>query len=136
MTLKKYLLIVSAHLALSLSSELFAQNPNDALTKQLDELTSIYSKNLKPYLLQFAKLQSPQNLDSCERQRYQEAIVKMYEIKEEYILKELYSSFLKMPQRENYISSFSRTYQFEFPGLDYMYFKKCEDEAALLRKKK
>lgn len=136
MTIKKCFLIVSVHLALALfpKVKVLGQNPNDVLLKELDELAAIYSKNLKPYLLQFAKLQVSPNLDSCEQPRYQEAVVQMYELKEKYVLKELCSSLLKMPKRETYVSTFSRTFQFEFPGLDYMYFKKCEEEAELLKK--
>ncbi len=116
-------------LALAPSTGLFGQNP-DAPVKELDELAAIYSKNLKPYLLQFAKLQVPPTMDSCEQPRYQAALLTMYEIKEEYVLKEL-CRLAKSQKREHYISSFSRTYRFEFPGLDYAYFKNVKQRLRI-----
>jgi len=138
MAMKKYMLLLSVHFGLLWSSQVFAQNLNEPLENKLNEIAAIYSKNLKPYLLHFAELQTPPNLDSCERPRYRQAIVKIYETKEEFMLKELFSAFLKKPERklESYMSAFSTTYQVEFPGLDYAYFKKCETEAALLIEKK
>jgi hypothetical protein len=130
--MKKYLIIL-AFLSTVTFVNSFSQQADSKFDQNFKTIAGIYHENIIPYFSKFADgLVSPE-LDSNQKNALSLAFIKKFEAKEKY---EVHQSLYNQLKKEDSVSPellikrFSNAYEFEFIGLDYEYFKKCEKESS------
>lgn len=104
---------------------------NDSFKREFENIANVFEDNIKPYLKNFAEVQINPGSDSITRQNAFKAQYFLFEQKVKNLRSESFEELSKKTESINedfLLGYFTFLYSIEFPGLDYQYFKNCNDQ--------